>query len=136
MKPTTTRKKVQKFIGVINYYRNMWPRQSHTLAPLTGLMYIKRKFKWTQVKQDAFDEIKRILVCNTLLTYPDFNETFKMLTDARSFQLGAFVSQKGKPIAFYSRKLIDIQQWYTVTEGKILSTADNLKEFRTILLSV
>ena len=39
----------------------MWPRRSHALAPLNILMYIKQKFKWTQVKQDAFDEIKWIM---------------------------------------------------------------------------
>ena len=33
MKPTTPQKYVRKFIGVTNYYRNIWPRRSHTLAP-------------------------------------------------------------------------------------------------------
>ena len=31
MAPTTSLKEVQKFMGVINYYRNMWPRRSHML---------------------------------------------------------------------------------------------------------
>ena len=51
----------------------MWPRRPHTLATLTRLMSIKRKSKWTQVKQDSFDEIKQIMACDTLLTYPDFH---------------------------------------------------------------
>ena len=51
----------------------------------------------------------------TLLTYPDFNEILKMHTDASTFQLGAFISQECKHIAFYSRKLTDAQQQYTVT---------------------
>ena len=37
MKPTTPQMEVRKFIGVINYYRDMWPRRSHTLVPLTRL---------------------------------------------------------------------------------------------------
>ena len=45
---------------------------------------------------------------NTLLTYLDFNEAFKMHTDVSVFQLGAVISQKGKPIAFYSRKQTDV----------------------------
>ena len=49
------------------------------------------------------------MACNNLLTYPDFNETFKIHTDASAFQLGAVVSQKGKPIAFHIRKLNDTQ---------------------------
>ena len=61
---------------------------------------IKRNFKRKQVEQDALDKIKRILAHDTLLTYPDFNETFKIHTDASAFLLGAVIIQKGKPITF------------------------------------
>ena len=44
MNPPTSQKEVRKFIDVINYYRDMWPRRSHMLAPLTRLASIKRKF--------------------------------------------------------------------------------------------
>ena len=94
------------FIGVINYYRYMWPRWSHTLAPLTKLKYINRNFKWKIFEQDAFVKIKLIVAHDTLLTYPDFNETFEIHTDASAFQLGAVIIHKGKTIAFYSEKLL------------------------------
>ena len=64
-------------MGVMNYYRNIWPRRSHTLAPLSKLMSIKRIFNWAQVQQNAFDEIKRIVARKMFLTYPDFNEHLK-----------------------------------------------------------
>ena len=98
----------------------MWPSWSHTLAPLTRLPSIKQKFKWTQVKQDAFEEIKRILARYTLLNYPDFNETFKIHTDDSAFQLRAVISQKGKPIVFCSIKITDSQQRYTVKDRDLL----------------
>ena len=53
---------------------------------------------------------------DNLLTYPDFNETFKIYTNASVFQVGAFIVQKGKPIAFYGRKLTYVQQRYIVTQ--------------------
>ena len=53
---------------------------------------------------------------DTLLTYPDFNEIFKIHTDASKFQLGAVISQKEKPIAVYIRKLTDSQKRYKVTD--------------------
>ena len=37
MVPPNPQKEVHNFIGVINYYRNMWPMRSNTLAPLTIL---------------------------------------------------------------------------------------------------
>ena len=87
-----------------------------------------------KVEQDAFKKIKRIVARGTLLTYPDFNETFKIHADASAFQLGAVIIQKGKPIAFYSRKLTDPHKIYTVTEKELLRILESLKEFITILL--
>ena len=49
MVPPTSQKLVRKCIGIITYYRDMWPRRSHTLAPLTKLTSINRIFKWTKV---------------------------------------------------------------------------------------
>ena len=134
MSPPTSRKEVQKCIGVINYNRNIFPKRSHTLAPLTKLTSIKRNFKWTQVERDDFDEIKRIVTRDTLLNYPSFNETFKIHTDVSAFQLGAVIRHKGKPIDLYSRKLNDSQQRYTLIERELLIILETLKEFRTILL--
>ena len=64
---------------------------------------------------------------DTSLTYPDFNETFKIHTNDSAFQLGAVISQKGKPITFYSIKLTDSQRWYTVTERELISVVETLK---------
>ena len=73
------------------------------LAPLTRMASNKRNYKWTKVIQDAFKKIKRSMACNTLLTYPDFNETFKIHTDADAFQLIAVIIHKDKPITLYRR---------------------------------
>jgi len=35
--PTTPRKQLRGFIGMINYYRDMWSKRSHYLAPLSRL---------------------------------------------------------------------------------------------------
>ena len=63
----------------------------------------------------------------TLLTYPGFNENFKIYTDARNLKLGAVILQKGKPIAFYSRKCTESQQSYTVTERGLLCIIETMK---------
>jgi hypothetical protein len=36
MQPPTSLKLLQGLIGMINYYRNLWPHRSHILAPLTA----------------------------------------------------------------------------------------------------
>ena len=101
MKPPTSPKELCQFIGVVNYYCDMWARHSHKLVILTNISSIEVKFIWNKIEQDAFNTIKQIVARDTLLAYPDFNEEFKINTDARRFQLGEVIIQKVKPIAFY-----------------------------------
>ena len=119
-------KKVWQFIGVVNYYHDMWARH-YMLATLTKITLSKVKFKWTKIKQDAFNETDRIVARDTLLTCPGFNEEFNIHTNARNFQLWAVISQKVKPIAFYSRKITDELIRYTLTYRDILSIVETLK---------
>ena len=69
-----------------------------------------------------------------MLAYPNFDDKLVIHTDASHSQLGAVITQKGKPIAFYSRKLNDAQTRYTTTEKELLAIVETLKEFRNILL--
>ena len=78
--------------------------------------------------------MKKIMARETILAYPNFDKPFEIHTDASAYQLGAIISQDGKPIAFYSRKLTPTQTRYTTTERELLSIVETLKEFRTILL--
>ena len=107
---------------------------SHLLQPLTVLTSNKVKFKWTDVEQKAFDEIKRAVAQDTLLVHPDLNRNFDIHTYAIYYQLGAVIIQKAKPIAFYSHKLSGLQTRCTVTEEKLIIIVKTLKEYLTILL--
>ena len=71
---------------------------------------------------------------DNLLTYPYFNETFKIHNNSSAFHLGAVISQKVKPIAFHRRKNTDAQQRYIAIEIELLSILETLKKFRTMLL--
>ena len=51
--------------------------------------------------QKFFDAIKRLIGREVSLAYPDFNAPFEIHTDASKLQIGAVISKKGKPIAFY-----------------------------------
>ena len=131
--PKTVRE-LRRFIGLINYYRDMWIRRSEVLTPLTALVSKNAKWQWTDVEQNAFDTMKRIISREVLLSYPDFSKPFEIHTDASHTQLGAVISQDNRPIAFYSRKLNLAQTRYTTTERELLAIVETLKEFRNILL--
>ena len=129
-----TRKELRGFIGIVNYYRDMWIRRSHVLAPLAALTSKATPWKWGPTESQAFQMAKKVIARATMLAYPDFNKPFEIHTDASHYQLGAVISQAGKPIAFYSRKLNPAQTRYTTTERELLSIVETLKEYRNILL--
>ena len=105
---------------MVTYYRDMWPRRSHILAPLTDLIGTKQ-FVWSAEHDKAFKAMKAQIAKDTLLAYPDHNKPFKIDTDARDYQLGGRIYQMcdhptdknahGTPvqvetdIGFYTRKL-------------------------------
>ena len=134
LKPPKTKRQLRHFLGMVNYYRDMWRRRSHLLTPLTGLVGKDAKFVWGKEQQQAFDEMKKVISKETLLTFPDFNKEFHIYTDASNVQLGAVIMQEGKPLAFYSRKMNAAQRRYTTGEQELLSIVETLKEYRNILL--
>jgi len=129
-----TRKQLRHFLGMVNYYRDMWQRRSHILAPLTKLSSKAVPFKWGPTEQNAFEEVKEVISREALLAFPQFDKPFHIYTDASDYQLGAVITQEGKPLAFYSRKMNKAQQRYTTGEQELLSIVETLKEFRNILL--
>jgi hypothetical protein len=104
------------------------------LTPLTALTKKNVKFEWTKEHQQAFDLFKNSLARKVVLAYPDFTVPFEIYTDASKYRIGSVISQKDKPLAFYSRKLTDPQTRYTVTELELLAIVETLREYKCILL--
>ena len=59
-----TKKQLRGFIGMVNFYRDMWPKRSELLAPLSSMTSSNAKFKWTEEHEHAFKEMKKILLCS------------------------------------------------------------------------
>ncbi len=132
---------------MVQYHWDMWARRSEMLAPLTGLVgecgemkttrmnkkTKKKPWLWDPIHQQAFDDVKAAIAKETVLAYLDFVKPFEIYTDASSLQLGAGITQDNRPIAFFSRKLSETQQKFSVTEIELLAIVETLKEFNGIL---
>ncbi len=139
-------KELGHFLGMVQYYPDMWARRSEILAPLTDLVgdcgetkttrmnkTKKKPWQWDLIHQQAFDNVKAAIAKETVLAYLDFLKPFEIYTDASSMQLGAVITQDNRPIAFFSRKLSEMQQKYSVTQIEILAIVETLKEFKGML---
>ena len=146
LSPPSNVKTLRSFLGMVQYYRDLWEKRSDLLAPLTDLIgecgqtkttrkkgTIKKSWYWADKHQAAFDMVKQTLARDVMLAYPDYNDIFEIYTDASTLQLGGVIVQKGRPIAFFSRKLSTAQTKYTITELELLSIVETLKEFRGML---
>ena len=124
----TNQTQLQSFLGMVNYYCDMWPRWTHILAPLTNLMG-KKKFQWNKEQDEAFKQMKALIATDALLAYPDHNKPFEIEMDSSYYQLGGVIKQDGRPVVYYSRKLIAAQKNYTTIEKECLAIVEILKHF-------
>jgi len=116
------------------------------LAPLTDLVgecgqtkatkakgTKKAPWHWDEIHQQAFDLVKTTIARDVVLAYPDYCEKFEIYTDASNSQIGSVITQKNRPLAFFSRKLSDTQKPYNTTEKELLAIVETLKEFKGML---
>ena len=134
LSPPSTRRGVQKYLGMVGYYRRFCPNFSDVAAPLTELTSSKKKFNWTKECQMAFEKIKRMLMCAPVLQTPNFAEQFHLQVDASEIGAGAVLLQKGGsglllPIAFMSTKFKPHQKSYSTVEKEALSLLLALEKF-------
>jgi len=134
MKQPKTQKDVRRFVGMVNFYRDLYPKCAETLAPLTDLCGHKKNFIWSDTQEQAFQHMKQIITQDTMLTYPQFDKPFLIHTDASDKQIGGVVMQDNKPLGFFNKKLTDMQRRYPVTEQELLAIVETIKYFKHMLL--
>jgi hypothetical protein len=93
----------------------------------------KKPWQLDPIHQQAFDNVKAAIAKETVLASLDFSMPFEIYTDASATQLGAVIAQDNRTIAFFSRKLSEMQQKYSVTEIELLAIVEALNEFKGML---
>ena len=133
-RPSTTTE-VRYIIVMVQYYRDMWPRRSHMLAPLIEASSSPKggKILWNDSLEISFKELNRMVYVETLLSYSYWKLPFTVHTDSYDKQLGAFIIHNNKTISLFSRKLSKPQRNCTTTDKELLAIVECLKQFRGII---
>ena len=58
---------VRWFVGLVDYYMDVWRKRAHTLSPLPNLCSPKININWTDTEKKAFTETKKIVAIDVLL---------------------------------------------------------------------
>lgn len=126
-----TPRQIKQFLGLSGYYRKFIKDYSKVAKPMTK--YLKKNVKLKIDNPEyvqSFETLKRLLINEPILIYPEFNKTFTLTTDASQFALGAVLSQDGRPVCYASRTLNEHEIHYSTIEKELLAIVWATKYFR------
>ena len=76
--PPTTKKALMRFLGMVRYYRKFCRNFSQVVQPLTNMLRKSVAFTWSLEAQNAFDQVKAMLISSPALFAPDFMKPFRL----------------------------------------------------------
>ncbi|EIE79073.1 hypothetical protein RO3G_03778 [Rhizopus delemar RA 99-880] len=131
-------KEIQRFLGLVNYFRKYLPNISEVTAPLDKLRFEGKLDKlWTSEQESAFEKIKALLSSAPLLHHPDLEQPFYVATDASNYSIGAVLYQviknETRYIGFMARSLSSSEKNYSTTKRELLAVIFALKKFHPFL---
>jgi hypothetical protein len=130
--PPTDIKQLQRFLGLINFYRRFLPAVARTLQPLTDLLKGSPKvLLWYPAADATFVAAKAALVAAVPLCHPAPNAVLSLAVDASDSHVGG--GNGWKPLAFYSKKLASAEVKYSTFDRELLAAFSTIRHFRFLL---
>lgn len=134
-----TQKNVRQFLGKINFYHKYVPKIAIRLDPLHNLLRKGQIFNWTKACQESFDEMKKILCSQPILTIFNPNLPIHIYTDASILGVGAVLKQpqenkEEKPVAYFSKKLNEVQKRKKAIYLECLAIKECVKYWQHLLI--
>ncbi len=121
------KKKVRSFLGLTMYYWKFIKDYGTIAIPLTDLLKksLPDRVRWNEEIDRTFKQLKQAIVDKAVLRTPDLTKDFILQTDASGRGIGAVLTQNfedgQRPVAFFSKKLLQAQIQYTATEKEGLA---------------
>jgi hypothetical protein len=136
--PPSDLKQLQRYLGMINFYRRFLPGIAGTLQPLTDLLRGNPKtLVWSEAAATAFTAGKAALASCTKLVHPTPGAIISLAVDASDSHVGGVLQQLSSgswlPLAFFSRKLSTPELKYSTFDRELLAAFAAIRHFRFVL---
>ena len=131
-------KSLQRFLGMVNFYRRFLPGAAHVLKPLTdALTGSPKHLDWTPQLQAAFEAAKAATAAAVKLVHPAPDATVSLAVDASGTHVGGVLQQlvggAWQPLSFFSQKLSAAEQKYSAFDRELLAAYSAIRHFRFAL---
>ncbi|BHF60579.1 hypothetical protein SprV_0100354400 [Sparganum proliferum] len=136
--PPTSKRQLQRFLGMVNFYRRFLPNCADLMLPFTNLLSgPKGPLEVRGHALTAFERIKTSLANATLFTHPAPEAPLYLMVDASTVAVGAVLQQhindSTRPLAFFSKKLLPAETRYSTFGRELLAIYLAVKHFRHFL---
>ena len=117
-------KDIESFLGFTNFYRRFIQNFSHMTKPLNELKE-KKEQTWNKEYQKAFEELKKKITSQLVLSLPKREGKFRVEINASGHTIRGVLFQeqerKWKLIAFLSRTMQPVERNYEIYNKKLLA---------------
>lgn len=118
------------FLRLMGYYHRFTSHYATIARPLT------ENFTWSHEAASTFSQLKVVMASTPDLRLLNFNEPFQIDTEASAIVVGAVLSQRCHPLAYFNKKMSPkmqvtpayVREMYTITEA--------VKKWRQYLLGI
>ena len=138
----TNYKRLQKFIGAVNFYCHLIPNFSNLLAPLTDLLKTNQAWQWNESHSSAFQTILNKMAAQPVLYILDPHSPIFAVTDACLKRSIAYCQLQWNqklntwtPIRFQSHKLSGHMINYSQAQVEALALATYCSENYPLLMT-
>ena len=133
----TDKHELKSWLGLINFFRKYVKGFSQIAHPLHELLRKDAKFVWTLECKKAFETLRDSLISGPILGLPDFEEEFRIYSDASGYGVGYVLQQiqEGEEvvIAYGGRSLTKAERGYAIMDLEALALVSAIKHFESYL---
>jgi hypothetical protein len=138
----TSLAKLSKFLGLVGFYRKFVKNFAKIAAPLYNVEEVSKRLVWSVEHQTSFESLRSCLTgynglseCG-ILALPNFEQEFRIETDASNDGMGAVLSQKDettsefRPVSFWSKRFIGAERKYATSEKELMAVVRAIQHFK------